>query len=301
MNEPQQGNRALGPICCVTVTAPDLDAVEISYTKFLGHRVVGKGLLDARNAELWNCAGLTGSRYLLLSPEAGDECIFRFIETDIDTDFVPFSTHGWNAAEIMVKNVDAMADRLADSPFKIIGAPANLSFTDDIRAMQILGPGHELLYLTEFKRQIPEFDTPMARCDVDLVFIVILGGPSMEELQSFYTDHYGISKAPVVESRVKGMSAAFGNSPEHKYPISALPLAGRSLIEVDEMPIQAQSRPVGAGQLPAGIAMVSFAGRNMPQGAATRIAIDEPPYSRSNSVTCRKGAAGELIEILHVT
>jgi hypothetical protein len=301
MNEPNPAARSLGPICCVTVTAPDLDQVEWCYTHYLGHRVVGRGLLGIDLAELWGCAGLAGNRYLLLSPAAGDECIFRFIETHHDADFLPFSTHGWNAAEIMVRNVDAMAERLAGSPFKIIGAPADLSFTDNIRAMQILGPGHELLYLTEFKRQIPEFNTPIARCDVDLVFIVILGGPSMDNLQNFYAKQYGVSRTPVVESRVKGMSAAFGNSPEHKYPISALPLAGKSLIEVDEMPVQARARPVAEGLLPAGIAMVSFAGSGLDKDAAIRIDRDEPPYSRSAAVTCCKGAAGEVIEILHTT
>jgi len=165
--------------------------------------------------------------------------------------------------------------------------------------MQILGPGHELLYLTEFKRQIPELQTPVARCDVDLVFIVILGGPSMEGLQNFYAEQYGVPRATVVESRVKGMSAAFGNSPEHKYPISALPIAGKSLIEVDEMPAQAGSRPTAEDLLPAGIAMISFAGRSLDRDTAISIELDEPPYTRSVAVTCCKGAAGELIEILH--
>ena len=299
MNDPIPDTRSLGPICCVTVTAPDLVQVEFCYTEFLGYRVVGRGLLGPDVAQLWGCAGLADSCYLLLSPPAGDECIFRFIQTDVDAAFLPFSTHGWNAAEIMVKNVDSMAERLADSQFKIIGAPANLSFTDDIRAMQIVGPGHELLYLTEFKRQIPAFDTPIARCDVDQVFIVILGGPSMEGLQSFYAERYGVARAPVVESRVKGMSAAFGNSPEHKYPIAALPLSGKSLIEVDEMPAQARPRAATEGFLPAGIAMISFAGNGLKKDAAISIALDEPPYSRATSVTCCKGAAGELIEILH--
>jgi len=299
MNESRQAARSLGPICCVTVTAADLDQVELCYTEYLDHRVVGCGTLGATLTDLWGCSGLVGHRYLLLSPAAGDECIFRFIEAEPAKDFLPFSSHGWNAAEIMVRNVDAMAERLQDSPFEIIGAPANLSFTDDIRAMQILGPGHELLYLTEFKRQIPELDTPAARCDVDRVFIVILGGSSMDGLQDFYASQYGVPKAPVVESRVKGMSAAFGNSPQHKYPISALPLAGKTLIEVDEMPNQAGSRPVDDGLLPAGIAMVSFAGHGLEQDAAHGIDLEDPPYRNTASVTCCHGAAGELIEILH--
>jgi hypothetical protein len=300
MNEISIGSKTLGPIACVTVTTADIDAVESCYTQFLDHRVVGRGRISEGVANLWGCEGVADSRYILLSPEAGNECVFRFIESPSGSDpYIPFSTYGWNAAEIMVQNVDAMADRLANSPFKIIGAPANLSFTDDIRAMQILGPGRELLYLTEFKKPIPGLDTPVARCAVDRVFIVILGGPSMHGLQSFYAENFSVPGAPAVDSRVKGMSAAFGNSPEHKYPIAALPLAGQTLIEVDEMPPQATGRSFETGFLPAGIAMVSFVADGLKSSHALDGAGDEPPYHQSGAVTCSTGVAGELIEIIH--
>lgn len=285
----------LGPIVCVTVTAPDIDAVESCYTEHLNHHAIGRGRITNELAELWEAPAVAGSRYLLLSPAAGDDCVLRFIESPVDTNYVPFSTYGWNAAEIMVQNVDEMADRLACSPFEIIGEPQNLSFTDDIRAMQILGPGKELLYLTEFKKQIPGLDTPVARCAVDSVFIVILGGPDMSDLQSYYGQHFGVPPAPVMDSRVKGMSAAFDNSPEHKYPIAALPLAGKNLIEVDEMPQQASARPAAAGSLPSGIAIVSFASAT---GGWRTIDIAEAPYRNAQSVSCAKGPAGELIETI---
>ena len=287
----------LGPISCVTVTVPAIEAVEAGYTEYLDHRVVGRGIVDAELAGLWAAPNIAGNRYLLLAPAAGDDCIFRFIETPADSaDYVPFSTWGWNAAEIMVQDVDALAVRLADSPFEIIGEPQNLSFTDDIRAMQILGPGRELLYLTEFRKPIPGLDTPVARCAVDSVFIVILGGPSMDGLQGYYERQFGVARAPVMDSRVKGMSAAFGNPSDHKYPIAALPLAGRNLIEVDEMPAAATIRPAPTGSLPAGIAIVSFVAA---AGGGRAIDRDEPPYRGSGGVTCAAGTAGELIEIVH--
>jgi hypothetical protein len=300
MNNTQAGSKTLGPIACVTVTAPDIDAAESCYTEFFDYRVAGRGRIGEELANLWGCTGVADSRYVLLSPEAGDECVFRFIETASGVAYVPFSTYGWIAAEIMVEDVDKMAGRLANSPFKIIGAPANLSFTDDIRAMQIVGPGRELLYLTEFKKPIPGLDTPVARCSVDSVFIVILGGSSMDDLQTFYSEHFGVPGAPVVDSRVKGISAAFGNSPEHKYPIAALPLSGRTLIEVDEMPPQAIARDSEEGFLPPGIAMVSFAGKGIMNHDAIEVPLDQAPYRNSESATCRLGVAGELIEIIHI-
>ncbi len=287
---------ALGPICCVTITVPELDAVEECYATYLDHHVAGGGRIDDRLARLWNAPALAGCRFLLMAPRAGQDCILRFVETPADRDFVPFSTYGWNAAEIMVQDVDAMAARLTGSPLEIVGEPQNLSFTDDIRAMQVLGPGKELLYLTEFKRPVPGLDTPEARCPVDSVFIVILGGPDMGEMQAYYGRQFGLPKAPVMESRVKGMSAAFGNSPEHRYPIAALPLAGKSLIEVDEMPAEAQPRRTPEGSLPPGIAMVSFVS-SMPGTEAP--ARDEAPYRGADGVSLEVGPAGELIEVVH--
>jgi len=301
MIDSSMGTSSLGPIACITVTAPDLAEVEAAYTGYLGHQVAGRGTIDVDLAALWQVPSMAGSRYLLLKPAAGEECVFRFIETDAESisNYIPFSTFGWNAAEIMVENVDAMAQHLKGSPFEILGEPQNLSFTDDIRAMQILGPGKELLYLTEFKKQIPGLDTPIARCPVDRVFIVILGGPSMTNLQSFFSTSFSVPGADPVESRVKGMSAAFGNSPEHKYPIAALPLAGQTLIEVDEMPAQATARPRRDGCLPAGISIVSFIARGIDAKNALPTDRDEAPYRNIGQVSCHIGSAGELIEILH--
>ena len=159
--------------------------------------------------------------------------------------------------------------------------------------MQILGPGEELLYLTEFKRPVSGLDVPEARCDVDLSFIVILGGKHLTTLQDFYAQRFGVPRAAPVASRVKGMSAAFGLSPEQRYPIAALPLAGRCLIEVDEMPAAAGPRSSRPGELPPGISMVSFAGPAQAPGIRTGGAL----YA-GRSLSVQRGAAGELLEIL---
>lgn len=290
---------SLGPICCITVTAPDLAQVEANYTQYFDYAVAARNPLSRELAELWGCPALAGRATLTLAPAAGTECVFRFIENETDSGYVPFASYGWNAAEIMVQNVDAMAERLRGSDFRVIGEPANLSFSDDIRAMQVLGPGQELLYLTEFKKQLPGLVVPEARCAVDRVFIVILGGASMTQLQEFYATRFGVPGADVVESRVKGISAAFGNSPEHRYPIAALPLNDKTLIEVDEMPQQATTRRVADGALPAGISVVSFhgdvAGEALPFAP---IDTGAAPYGDAADVAVVTGVAGEIIEII---
>lgn len=280
MTSPQSHGPRLGPITCVTFTAPDLAAVEDAYRRFLGYRVVERGQLTASQSEAWHCPADAAAKTLLLAPAAADDFLFRVVESPAVDGYLPFGSFGWNAAEIIVRDVDALAERLADSPFEIVGEPQDLSFSEDIRAMQILGPGKELLYLTQFKRAVPGLDVPDARCDVDRTFIVILGGPSMDALQDFYADRFQVPRAPAVESRVKGMSAAFGLDPEHRYPIAALPLAGQCLIEVDQMPDQAQARLGHAGRLPPGISVVSFAATDTDTATGSLM-----------------GAAGEIIEL----
>lgn len=268
----------LGPITAVTFTAPDLAAVSDLYEAYFGYRVVARTEVAETQARAWDAPAVAGRPMLELAPAAADDFRFRVVQASAEH-YVPFATHGWNAAELIVRDVDALAERLADSPFDIIGEPQDLSFSEDIRAMQILGPGSELLYLTQFKKPVPGLDVPAPRCDVDRTFIVILGGPSMDALQAFYADRFALPRAPVVESRVKGLSAAFGLPPEHRHPIAALPVAGQSLIELDEMPAAAKPRAARAGELPPGISIVSFAG----------------PESR-----CLRGPAGEILELVEV-
>ena len=148
MQQDAAGVPALGPIVCVTFTAPDLDAVSDCYSRYLGYRTVETGQIGASLAMAFGAPAIEGRPCRLLAPEAADDVFFRAIEGPAQPGHVPFATHGWNAAELMVRNVDALAERLADSPFRIIGEPQDLSFSPDIRAMQVIGPGQELLYLT---------------------------------------------------------------------------------------------------------------------------------------------------------
>ena len=257
----------LGKIRSVTLSAPDLDAVEVAYGDYLDYRVISRGAVSEAEADAWGCPAVAGAAQLAMAPAAGDDFEFRFVQQPDDPNYVPLTTYGWNASEVMVKNVDAMAERVAGSPWEIVGEPRNLSFTDDIRAMQIKGPAREIVYLTEFKNPVPGLSVPTPRSAVDRTFIVILGGESMDELQDFYHAHFGVPHAPVVESRITMLSKALGVSIETLYPIAAMALEGESLIEADEMPAQVGPRRQTAGYLPPGIAIVGFECDSIPADA----------------------------------
>ena len=215
----------LGPITCVTVRTPSLAVAEEMYGRHLGYRTVSRAVLTPHHEQLWGIGGLAGIPTLLMAPEAANDFVFRFVEAPADPAYCAFTRHGWQAAELIVASVDPLADRLANSPFEIVAPPMDLSFCPDIRAMQIRGPGGEILYLTEFRKPVPGLDVPPARCAVDRTFIVIVGGPSLPAMQSYYADHFGVPEAPAMESRVQTMALAFGLSREHRFRIAALPLS----------------------------------------------------------------------------
>lgn len=277
----------LGAIRRVTITTTDIEAIEAAYAEYLEYRVVERSYVNGFEAKGWGAPGAEGARSLTMQPAAGEDFEFRFIQGKAYPDYVPLTTYGWNASEIMVQNVDALAPRFENSPFEIVGEPRDLSFTDDIRAMQLRGPADEIIYLTEFKNPVPGLSVPNARSAIDRTFIVILGGSSMDGLQDFYNGTFGVPKAPVMESRVTMLSKALGVSVETLYPIAAMALAGESLIEADEMPDQVGPRECADGELPPGIVSVGFGCDAIPP-AARQVAKDTHVMT---------GAEDELIEL----
>jgi catechol 2,3-dioxygenase-like lactoylglutathione lyase family enzyme len=291
----------LGRISTVTITAPDLPAAVAAYQRYLGYRVVDDGALGRDMARAWGRPQMAGQRAVLLEPASGAETYLRFVQGPAYVDHEPLSCVGWNAAELIVQDVDAVAAELANGPFRIIGRPADLSFSDQIRAMQVVGPAREVLYLTQIKQKLAAFDTPVAASSVDRVFIVILGGASLDTLQDYYQVQFGVARAAAMPSVVSVLSAQYGLPRDYQHAIAALQVAGQCYIEVDQMPPAAASRPCVPGQLPPGVAMVSFEIDRLPERLLSSLgpAHRAPglPYAGRRSQAC-VGAAGELIELI---
>jgi len=248
---------------------------------------------------------VAGLPYLLMAPAAAEDFVFRFIEMPAEPGFRAFTRHGWHAAELIVDRVDPLAEQLRDSPFEIVAPPLDLSFCPDIRAMQIRGPGGEIIYLTEFKKPVPGLASPPARCAVDRTFIVIVGGRSLAAMQRYYLETFGVPETPAMESRVQTMALEFGLSREHRFRLAALPLRDRCYIEADEMPEAARPLPDPHTELPAGIALVSFHSPATATTAGTArfvpVPDNGPPYRGATAVACLRGAAGELLEVIRST
>ena len=298
---PQGLMSTLHSIAMITLRCPDPVASAAAYCRCLHYRRAGVGRVPAQLAQLWGQAELAGMEYILLAPAGDDRHFIRLLRCASDVEYRAFSAAGWNAAEILVNNVDTLAEELAGSPFAVVGPPADLSFTDKIRACQVIGPAGEALYLTQIKGEIPGFSLTPTEQTVAWCFVVILAGASLPASMAFYRTRFAIAEAPVMDARVTLMSAAFELPRAQLHRISALTLGDPGyLLELDELPSSAASQPAAQGLSRPGIAIVSFnCGATPPEDAtATGLVPDEPPYNGRRVSVCT-GAAGELLELIH--
>ena len=292
----------IGPIRCVTIACADVQTMIDTYHLFLGYQLVEHGKLTAAHAKIWGLPNMSGRRYALMLPGGEGITAIRFVESKAPSDYVAFKHMGWNAAEFMVQDTDGIAAKLEHSPFKIIGPPADLSFSDKIRAMQALGPAGESIYLTSFKEKLPEFDTPDPKHYVDRVFIVILGGESCAQINEFYHQHFSVPKAPVVPGVISVISNAHGLPSDTPHELAALALKGQSFIEGDHMPAGTLPRVALEGELPPAISMISFEVDRLPESEEVRwlappAVLAGVPYQGRRVGVCL-GSAGEWIELI---
>jgi hypothetical protein len=291
----------LQTIRMVTVTASNVAAVAAAYERWLGYQIVKRNAVSSELARLWQTPNVAGRAQCWLQPASGEPVYLRFIEAPSVTGYAPLRTYGWNAIELLAADPDDLAARLADSPFEIIGPPRNLRFSEHIRAMQAIGPAQELLYFTRITPGKTALNLGHARSFVDRPFIVVNGGADLEALRTFYAEHLKLKVSPASSGRIAVLSRAYGLDEDATQMLALAALPERFAIELDQYPAAAIARPQAAGELPPGIASVSFTlgsldeiawpWRHAPQ------AISEWPYDGRRAAVA-VGAAGEWIELI---
>ena len=289
---------ALGPALTGTLVCKNLDKLVAAYVDYLSMTVVEQGDVGQALAELWGATELVGARYAVLSSDTG-VCWIRAVEDDSLAAAIPFKQQGWMSLEVVVEDVDTLATELAGSPFELVRPPADLDVSDDIRAMQVIGPAGEVLYLTQVKGPVPPFDIPMAQCRVDRLFIPVMCCGDREQASAFYNGFPAV-KEYKFDTKITSVNAAYGWELERKHPVATMQLAGQAMIEIDQI-AEAELRPQPVGHLPAGIAMISYEVDSLDNldlpwlGQPMR--VDEAPYHGRLAGCCR-GAGGELIELI---
>jgi catechol 2,3-dioxygenase-like lactoylglutathione lyase family enzyme len=291
----------LTAIIAVTLTVPDLGAVERAYGGYLGYEVVDRGTLTAEVATLWDAPALAERDYVVMRPASGAPVYLRVVQQDPVEGYAVMKTWGWNSNEILVTDTHAVHDKLRDSPFRIIGEPKGLSMNPDIVAMQALGPAGELVYLTRIPEGKSLFNLGSARSFVDRTFIVVLGGPDMQAMRRFYADTLGMPVTEPAPSIISVLAKAWDLPADTQFPLAIVRFPKEFLIELDEYPAGAVARPRRAGELPPGIAMVSFRVNDLDAVGAEFVvpprAVEAFPYLGRRAALLR-GAAGELIELV---
>jgi len=282
----------------------NLNVTEEAYNEYLDYEVVSQGIVDEGLAEVWGAEAMVDHPYLIMQPSSGEPVYLRFIEDEEKMNYKPMGTHGWNSTEILVQNPDQLATELESSAFEIIGMPYDLYPTPDApRAMQVLGPSDEVLYLT---RIIPEgsgFNLGSAQSYVDRVFIMVLGGASMESLREYYKTSFDMPVTEASDWKI-GVLARMNDLPDDSvFPLALVEFEENFLIELDEWNNgdTFEPRQVKEGHLPPSTSMVSFSTNSIDQinveWKHEPQSIDSFPYNGSK-VGVTVGIAGEWIEII---
>jgi len=285
----------LKTIIVVTIAVLNLESVETAYQEEFGYSTIEQSAVSEDLAATWGAPHMQGSKYLLMQAESEAEVYLRFVQNPEVQGYAPMTTHGWNATELLVKDPDALAEQLVDSEFEIIGPAKDLWPAPDApRAMQVQGPGNEVVYLTRNN----DFVTKTA---VDRAFIMVLGGPSMQAFADFYGNKLGLQVGDATPFKISVVSRAQQLPPDTTYPLAIATVSPEFLIELDEYPVAVGPRPVVAGELPPGVAMVSFTVENLDAieldfRAAPRVLDDFPYNGRRTAVVV--GPAGEWLELL---
>lgn len=292
----------LKSIVMVTMLVTNLNAVEEAYDNDLGYQVVEEGQIDRSLGSVWGARGMNKHPYVIMQPKSGEEVYLRFIEDKSMTNYRPMGTHGWNSTELLVEDPDALAVQLSNSSFNIIGQPYDLYPTPDApRAMQVLGPSNEIIYLTRIIPGGSGFNLGSAQSYVDRVFIMVVGGPSMKALQDFYSQKLNM---PVTEASdwTIGVISRLNNLPEDTvYPLALVSFEQDFLIELDEYPSVVVPRKRAVNHLPSSTSVVSFLVDSLDN---FDIKWRRPPQSIQNfpyngrKVGVTIGPAGEWIELI---
>jgi len=249
-------------------------------------------------SQSWCAPGLKGQRYIILGNALGEASLL-IVEQATAVPLKALCYHGWMALEILVENVDELAVKLQGSAFEILRPVADLDVSDKIRACQVLGPAGEVLYLTQIKGEVPPFELPRARCEVDRLFIPVMSTPNRDASLAFYEQFEG-TQGLCFETKITVVNQAFGFDLDRRHAVATVQLKGESLIEIDEI-VEAEKPSVDTQLLPAGIALVSFEVENIEslgiQWRTPPAALHDAPFS-GRIVGLAQGAGGELVQLM---
>ncbi|MSO97284.1 MAG: hypothetical protein EXR11_03560 [Rhodospirillaceae bacterium] len=302
---PAPAQPKLERIRIATIGAVDVNEIEELYTKWLDQDVRERGTVTPEMAASWGAPKSAGRPYVVMGSGAHPDVSIRAVEIDPVPGYRALTTWGWNAIEIIIGDIDKLHAKLKNSPFEFIGQPASLGARyPTIHAMQVKGPSEEVLYLTTETGDRKKSNLPLPGALVGRPFIMVVAGPDIETMRSWYADTFSMQRQPINPSLAGLSRKAQGAAADVAYTISLLSMKQHgNMLQLDGFPATTKARPHAPGQLPPGVAMTSFEVRNL--DALNLDYFSEPQmldgidYRGARSATVA-GTAGELIELIEV-
>ncbi len=289
----------LSAIRTVTYRVSSLDTSRRALCQYLRFREVASGKLPASLLQGWRCPAMSDASFTILQPEHCTDFYIRLIEHEVPASYSPLRTFGWNAAELLVADVHAIAESLRDSPFRILGGPRDLMENGTAIALQVVGPNEELFYLTEINGDPMRRTYGYTRHWVDRLFIAVLGVQDHDRSRAFYAALTNGTTRPRAFS-IRVLAAANDLPLTTKFRIGAACLPNQYRIEIDEYPEQARHRQVEDGQMPPGLSIVSFSVDSLdacPLPLDIAHGPDEAPYFGARFAVT-EGPDGEWLEFI---
>jgi hypothetical protein len=242
-----------------TLVTPDPDATARLYQDWFDYQPVETGNISPELSAAWGTPAMAGRRYSVVMPASGTPVYLRFVAGQAPADYRPLRSFGWGAIEICIQDIALVYEKLLASPFIVIGPPKALDGSPAIWPMQVQGPDGEIIFLTEIRDDEPHARLPRATTAVDCLFIAVLACADMAATRAWFATNLNVRGGPNFKLAYTMLSRAFGLPPTQKHKIAVLGHANDAFLQLDQYPSGAVRRTVHAGELPPGIAMISFA------------------------------------------
>lgn len=287
---------------CATHVVADVAAAAGRYSTWMGYRAVEQGAVAEDLAIAWLAPASAGRPYVLMQPESGEAVFLRFVEGDPVASYQPIRTYGWAAIELCVTDVDAVAAKMLQSPFDVIGPPRPLDGFATIKPMQVRGADLETVYLTQIFKPGEETGLPQPRSLVDRPFIMVLASHDLPATVQWVREVLGLPVIDPVPIRYSMINLAFGLDPETRTDIVTARGNGQVFLEIDQYPAEATSRERHPGALPPGVAITTMLhpdfARLEGHWASPPVVREGPLYGgrRTGLLRTPEGALLEVIE-----
>lgn len=291
-----------GRIKCGTVVTPAFEASLDDYTRLLGLAIAEESVVAPELAAAWGAPGSAGKRMALLTSASDSPGFLRLVEGNAVPGFRSVTTFGWAAYEMTVADCFALFEDIKGSAFNVIGAPKLVPGFDNFIPFQVTGRGGEVLYLNQvLQSSMAGLDLPAAAAKVDFMFIAVLAAADRAASVRFHVDALAFAEGDTYALPYSVINAAFGLPDDHISEITMTCVGRLPASEVDQYPPAATARPMAAGELPPGNAMISFLHRDLSEVRARFLAppvLRDGPLYAGRRTACVHGAAGELIELI---